>query len=343
MKAIETPTEGPAGTPPARRQESDRSPRSVWNAIAPYGTIAALVLLLATFGIAKPDQFLSSDNLLAILSQGSLLAIVAGGLTLCLISFDFDLSIGAMASLGGLTIALLLQDGMPLLPAVALVVLLGATVGLVNGLVVVRLGVSAFIGTLAMLSILNGLGLWWAGGSTVPIVNEAFSSWATAKVAGVQVPIVVALVWYLVLWVVLERTTIGRQVYAVGANPEAARLAGLKVRSMRVSAFVVCSTAAAVSGMLLASQLFGAYQGAGDAYLLDAFAAVFLGAVTLRLGQFHVLGTAVGILLLAVMTNGLNIVGLPAYLVSILKGLILIGAVAVAGTSGMLKGALSGK
>jgi ribose transport system permease protein len=311
--------------------------------VAPYGTVVALVVLFAVFAVVKPSEFLASDNLLAILSQGSLLAIVAGGLTLCLISFDFDLSIGAMVSLGGLTVALLLQEGVPASAAVGMVLLLGLMVGLVNGLVVVRLGVSAFIGTLGMLSILEGLGLWWAGGSAVPVLDANFASWATSKFAGLQLTVIIAVIWYSVLWVVLERTTWGRYLYAVGANQEAARLSGLRVRSTRVAAFMVCAGAAAATGILLTSQLSGAYQGAGDSYLLDAFAAVFLGAVTFRLGQFHIFGTAIGILLLAVLTNGLNIVGLPAYLVSILKGVVLIGAVSLAGLGGTLKGALAGR
>ena len=323
---------------PPRRRHGSSVERSL-QAAAPYGTTATLILLFAIFAAAKPEEFLAGDNLRAILSQAALLAIVAGGLTIPLISLDFDLSIGAMASLGGLTVALLLQHDFPLVGAVAMVVALAVAVGVVNGLVVVRLGVSAFIATLAAMSVLTGLGEWWSNGTTVPILDPAFASWATAKLAGFEVPVVIAVVWYVILWVTLERTTLGRKIYAVGANSEAARLTGLRVRSLRVGAFVVSAVAAAVAGVLLTSKLTGAYQGAGDAYLLDAFCAVFLGAVTWRIGQFHIMGTAIGILLLAVLTNGLNIIGLPAYLVSIAKGVVLVAAVAIAGTSGTLKGA----
>ncbi|MDO8211651.1 ABC transporter permease [Conexibacter sp. CPCC 206217] len=297
---------------------------------ARYATVGALVLMVVVFSILKPGDFATWDNWRSILSQGALLAIIAGGLTLCLIQWDFDLSIGAMATLGGLTAALLVRHGWALPLAIVATVALGCLVGLVNGIVVVRFRVSAFIGTLAMMSILGGVGLWWTGGTPVPITDMAFQRLAFRQVAGVPLPVIVAIVWYLVLWVVLERGKLGRKLYAVGSNREAARLAGLRVPRIRILVFTVCAAAAAAAGVLLASTLQGGYQGAGDAFLLDAYAAVFLGAVTLRIGKFDIFGTAVGILILAVMTNGLNLLALPTYLISIIKGVILIVGVAAA-------------
>jgi ribose transport system permease protein len=187
------------------------------------------------------------------------------------------------------------------------------------------------------MSILNGLGTWWAGGASVTVNNVTFTNWATNKVAGIPIPVIVAIVFYAVLWFVLERTTIGRRIYAVGANAEAARLGGMPVSQVRAGAYVVCAIGATAAGLLLTSKLFGAYQNAGDPLLLDAYAAVFLGAVTLRLGQFHIVGTMVGVLLLAVLSNGLTIMGTQSYVGDLIKGGILIAAVAAAGTSGTLK------
>jgi ribose transport system permease protein len=323
-----------AKVPPVRT----RSPwRVVFERVTPFGSIAVLIAMVAVFAIVNPSEFWTSENLISILNDGSLLAIIAGGLTVVLISLDFDLSVGAMATLGGITLALLLQKHVALGFALVIVAALAAVVGLLNGLIVARLGVSAFIATLAMMTILNGLSTWWANGASVQVQNATVTNWATDKVAGVPVPVIVTVIWYLGLWFVLERTTIGRRLYVTGANREAARLGGVRVSRFRLGAFMTCSISAALAGILLTSKLFGAYQGGGDPFLLDAYGAVFLGAVTLRIGQFHIIGTIVGALILSVLSNGLTILSAPAYVTSLLKGVILIAAVAIAGTSGTLK------
>lgn len=325
------------GATPTSTIRRRKSTRAALERIAPFGSLIVLIAMVAYFAGSYSSQFWTTDNLVALLNDAAPLAIVAGGLTVALISLDFDLSVGAMATLSGLTLALLLEKHIALGPALAVVFALGAVVGLVNGLVVVRLGVSAFIGTLATMSILSGLGTWWAGGASVNVNDTTFTNWGLNKFAGIPIPVIVAIVFYAVLWFVLERTTVGRRVYAVGANAEAARLGGMPVAWVRTGAYVVCALGATAAGLILTAKLFGAYQNAGDPLLLNAYAAVFLGAVTLRLGQFHILGTMVGVLLLAVLSNGLTIMGTQAYVGDLITGGILIAAVAVAGTSGTLK------
>jgi ribose transport system permease protein len=278
--------------------------------LAPWGTVAALVALILVFGIAKPSEFISWGNFQTILAAGAGLGIVAAGLTLVLISGDFDLSVGAVATATGFVAALLCQHGWPVGAALLAAVLFGALLGLINGFVTVVLNVSSFIATLAMLTIATGLATWWSKGESVPVGSQTFLDLSATKVIGIPLPAVIAFVIYAAIWVVLERTRPGRMLYAAGANPEAARLAGIRVGLTRLSA---------------------AYHGAGTPYLLDAFAAAFLGAVTLRLGQFHILGTAVGIALLTVLTNGLDVLGAPSYVAQLMSGCFLIAAVAMAG------------
>lgn len=328
---------GPGGRTDVDKSSQRRSARQLLERIAPFGSLIVLAGLVIFFAISDPARFWTTDNMVSILNEGALLGIVACGLTLPLITLNFDLSIGAMATLSGLTGALLLQNSVSLGVVVLIVIALGIVVGLVNGFVVVRLGVSAFIATLAVMTMLQGLGTWWAGGASVSVKDKAFTSWATTEVNGIPIPVIVAGAFFLVLWFVVERTTIGRRLYAVGANKEAARLGGVQFRSLQIGAFVGCAIAATIAGLLLTSKLFSAYQGAGDPFLLDAYAAVFLGAVTLRLGQVHVLGTLVGVLLLSVMENGLQILHQPAYVDDLAKGGILVAAVTLAGTSGTLK------
>jgi ribose transport system permease protein len=328
---------GPTGPESAPSGRPIPSVREISRRIAPWGTVISLVALIFGFGLAEPDVFLTTSNLRTVLGESAHLGIVAAGLTLVLISWDFDLSVGAMATLSGLTIALLLEQGVPMLPAIVLAVLLGSAVGLANGLIVAWLNVSAFIATLAMMTIVGGVGRFFSQ-DTVPISHTTFLDIDFDLVLGIPLPAIIAILVFIGLWVLLERTKIGRLLYAVGANPRAAYIAGIPVRLVRISAFVGASSLAALAGVLIASRLSGGYHGAGDPLLLMAFAAVFLGAVTIRLGQFHILGTAIGILILAVMRNGLDILGWESYVIQIVTGLILIVAVAFAGISKAVSG-----
>jgi ribose transport system permease protein len=312
------------------------------NRLTPWGTLLALGLLILVFGVAKPNEFLSWGNFQIILSTLAGLAIVSGGLTVVLILGEFDLSFAAMATLSGLVSGLLVADGMPIGAALGLALALGVVVGLINGLVIVKLHVSSFIATLASTAVLGGLATWWAASEAVPISNSFYLSLAADDVLGIPIPAVLAILIYAILWVVLERTLPGRMMYATGANLEGARLTGIPTARVRVLAFAVCSMLAALAGILLASRLSAAYQGAANPYLLEAFAAVFVGAVTLRLGQFHIFGTAVGVLLLTVLTNGLDILAVPSYVSQLVSGAILIMAVSLAGIRSRAGSELSG-
>jgi ribose transport system permease protein len=287
--------------------------------------------MIVGFAVAKPQEFPTLANLKIILDQASLLAIVAGGLTLVLISWDFDLSIGAMMTLAGIVVSLLLNHGWPLGLAIIATLVMAASFGIINGLVVAKLNISAFIATLAMMSILTGLGDWWSNFATVSAVKPAFLNLATDNIDGIDAPVIVAFLVLVGAYVVLEHTKAGRRLYAVGSNMTAARIVGIRPARVRIACFSLCATAAGLAGILLASLLTGGYHSAGDPFLLQAFAAAFLGAVTLRFGQFHILGTTVGVLILTVLTNGLAVVSAPEYVNEVAQGIILIVAVAAAG------------
>lgn len=299
--------------------------------IAPWGTVIALVVLIIGFAILNPSEFLAWGNIQTIMSQAAGLAIIAAGLTLVLISGDFDLSVGAVATAAGFVAALLVEKGTSVPIAILVAVVFGASLGVINGLVTVVLNVSSFIATLAMLTIATGLATWWSSSESVPITDDGFLNLARDKPLGIPLAALVAIVIYVVLWVVLERTRPGRSLYAAGANPHAARLVGIRVGLARTLAFATCSFLAAIAGVLLAARLSAAYQGAGSSYLLDGFAAAFLGAVTLRLGQFHIGGTAIGIMLLTILANGLDVISAPSYVAQLVSGFILVVAVASAG------------
>jgi ribose transport system permease protein len=299
---------------------------------ARYGTIIGLVSMIIIFSFLSPRAFPTVNNFTNVLNQASLAVIIAGGLTLAVIIGELDLSIGMAASLHGILVTgLIVQNEVPIPIAIAIVIGLGAFVGLINGLIVTKLRVNSVIGTLGVGTILTGLAFAYSSG--VPIVAgvpEAFLQISLGRwLFGIPNNIVVMALVVGGLWVLVERTPIGQEIQAVGGNASAARLAGINVDRVKTLGFVISGMCAALTGVLLASRLGSGTTSAGDSYLLTAFAAVFLGSATLRDGEFHILGTLVGALIIAIGFNGLNIFGAPTFSQYMFQGSILILAVAL--------------
>jgi ribose transport system permease protein len=316
------------------------SRRPAIEALARYGTLAALIGLIVIFSILRPAAFLQFSTLVNILQQSAVLIVVATGLTICMVMFEFDLSIGFMASLAGVLVTgMMAFASIPWPLAIALTLLVGVIVGLANGLVVTELRVTAFIATLAMGTILVGINFWYNGGVTISVgVDPAFSAIGRVTMLGLPVLVWIALIVAGIAWLMLTQTAIGRHMYAIGGNVDAARLTGLAVTRVRILAFVLSAAFASLGGILIAMRFGIGFPSAGDALLLDAFTAAFLGAVTLRDGEFHVVGTVLGVLLLSVIFTGLTILGAPLYVQNWAKGGLLIGAVALSGVARRLLG-----
>jgi ribose transport system permease protein len=300
-----------------------------------YGTIISLVALVAFFSAYEGRDFASGANFLNILNQVAILAIMASGLTVCLVMGLFDLSIGSIATLGGFLAArwsAYHSDGTALLVIVA-VVGVAVLIGVLNGIVVSVLSVSAFIATLAMGSILDGSVLGYSQTQTIQMgLPAAFLNLGQAKVGPVPMPVVIMFAVMVVLWVFLERTQPGRHFYAIGGNAEAARLAGIRIKWYAIGALTISAVCATFAGIVADANIgAGPPTGVGSVYLLDAYAAAFLGAATLRNGRFHIVGTLVGVLLLGVINNGLSILGAATYWQLIVKGVLLILAVFTSG------------
>lgn len=300
---------------------------------ARYGTIIGLVLMVIVFSILSPRAFPTVNNFVNVLNQASLAMIIAGGLTMAVIVGELDLSVGYAASLHGVLVTgLIVKNQLPIPLAILIVIALGAAVGVVNGLIVTKLKVNSVIATLGVGTILVGLSFAYSAG--VPIVSgvpEAFLQLALGRwLAGIPNPIIVMALVLGSLWVLVERTPIGQEIQAVGGNPVAARLAGIQVDRIKIVGFVLSGACAALTGVLLASRLGSGTTNAADAYLLTAFAAVFLGSATLRDGEFHILGTFIGTLIIVLGFNGLNIFGAPTFSQFVFQGAILIVAVGLA-------------
>jgi ribose transport system permease protein len=319
----------------------ERKPRvdvAAW--LARFGTILSLVILLIVFSIFRSDVFPTVDNLLNIMNQISILGTMAFGLTVCLVMGLFDLSIAAMATLGGYVATFLLvtyPDAIGVPAAVLISLATAALIGVGNGLIVSYLGISAFIATLATGSIITGAMLGISNSKTIITgIPEEFMIIGQGTIFGVSNPILIMLAIGLILWLLLEHTQLGRHLYAIGGSAEASRLSGIAVKRYAPIALAICAACAGLGGLMAASVLgAGRPQGVGDTYLLNAFAAVFIGASSLRPGRFHIVGTLIGVLLIGVINNGLSIMGVPTYWQYIVQGILLVVALFSAGILSM--------
>ncbi len=313
----------------ANRRLSPRA-KKLLGFLARYATILGLLGMIAAFSLLSPRAFPTLNNFTNVLNQASLAMIIAAGLTLAVIVGELDLSIGFAASLHGILVTgLIVGNGLPIPVAIAIVLAAGALIGLINGLIVTKIKVNSVIATLGVGTILTGLAFAYSAG--VPIVAgvpEAFLQLSLGRwLHGVPNNIIVMVLVVGGLWLLVERTALGQEIQAVGGNPAAARLAGIEVDRIKILGFIISGVCAALTGILLASRLGSGTASAADSYLLTAFAAVFLGSATLRDGEFHVLGTLIGALIIAFGFNGLNIFGAPTFSQYVLQGAILIIAV----------------
>lgn len=324
--------EQPARDPGDRAGAVGAPGRNVAAAFAArYGLLVAFLATVAVFSAVRSSTFPTWRNAESILTLAAPSLIIAVGLTVVLVMQDFDLSFGGMIGLaGGAATAFMVNDGWAWQLAVVVVLGLGVLVGVLNGFMVAYLGGNSFIITLAMGTVLAGVEFGLTDQATVyDGIPAGYVEIASGELLGLSNQIWIAAVLALVVWTLLERTEIGRFMYAIGGNPEAARLSGVRVLRLRLLGFVVVGVAAAVVGILLTSQSASYAPNGGTAYLLPAFAAVFLGAAVFRPGEFNVLGTIVGVLFLGVIQTGLTMLDLETWVINLVQGGILITAVLV--------------
>jgi len=297
-----------------------------------YGTLAGFALMVAFFAWQRPATFLTINNVRNITEQVAILAMVAMTMTVVMVVGDFDLSVGALASLSGVVVADMLIQGMGLWPSLGIALGVGMLAGALNGLLVAYAGLSAFVATLATMTAYRGLSLWYTDGATFfSGIDEAFRPLGQGSTGRVPNSVWMMLAVMIVVWFILEQTTLGRRFYAIGGNAEASFLAGIPVRRLRFVAFVCSGFGAALAGIVLTSRLFSAHPTAGEPLMLNSIAAVFLGMTMFREGEAHVPGTLFGVLILGVLSNGLNILQVNSYIQNVLTGLIIVLAVLVSG------------
>ncbi|ARM90944.1 MULTISPECIES: ABC transporter permease [Rhizobium] len=328
--------ESPASSKAARTGAASSSPvRRDW--MLKYSTLFALILLFLGFALTV-DRFLTTSNLLNIIQQISMLTIVGAGLTFGFAAREMDLSVGYMVGLAGILVPLLLISGVPLPLALLAGIAAGFAVGAVNSALVTLVGVPSLIATLATGSILYGINFLMTGGRAIyGGLPEEYLFLGQGQLFGIPVLAYFMVAFVVLAWFLMERTIFGRYIYAVGGNLKAAELSGVNGRFYRAAAMIVCSVFAGIAGALLAARLGSGQPNAGERYLLDGLATVFIGMTMFRPGTATIAGTFFGALFIGVINNGLNLIGMDTYIQSIVKGLIILIAVAIVSRTTKLK------
>ena len=292
-----------------------------------FGLIAAIFFIALTLHLFSAN-FLTGSNFFVLSRQISFVVIIAVGMTFVILTSGIDLSVGSVVALVSVVTGYTLVTlGLPVLVGIPLALAAGAIVGVVNGVLVVKTGVHSFVITLGMLGIARGVALGTTGGSTTSGFDSGFLALGQGAFLGIPIPVIIAAVVAVGAHVVLSRTTVGRHVYFVGSNEEAATLSGIKVGRIKLLVFTIAATLAALSAVVETSRLATAQPSAGAGYELVAIGAVIIGGASLMGGVGTILGTILGAVLLGLVTNGLVLLGVSTFWQQAVTGAIIILAV----------------
>ncbi len=318
-------------TPPDTRDQPARSraPGSLANQVEKFALPGVWIILIAIFWIKAPSTFATSGNVANILGSYSIVLVLALCLLIPLIAGDYDLSVAYNLSMSSMIIAVLnVNHHWPVGAAVVIALFAGASLGIVNGALVTKLGIDPIIATLGTGTVASGLVLWMSGSSVISgVSNSLVQPIIIDRLWGIPYEFYYTLILCVIMWYVLEYTPTGRRLLIVGRSRSVARLSGLPVDRIRWRGFIVAGVLAAFAGVLYAGTLSGADPSSGNSYLLPGFAAAFLGATTIRPGRFNVWGCFIAVYFLGTGIIGLQLLGLQSYVQPLFYGGALIVAV----------------
>jgi ribose transport system permease protein len=302
----------------------------LWSrATGEHWVLVAVLVAMATYFVISQPLFGSSRNVQNLASQSAVLAMVAAGQLFAILGGGIDLSVGAQVGLLSI-VAVELSQQMPLILALLVTLLAGCLVGLVNGLMVTRLKISPIIATVAMLQVLTGLTLAYTKGLPRRNFDELYTALGTDKVFGLPFAALLAVAVFATAAFILRRTTFGRYTYAVGSNAEAARLSGIDVRTATLGTYVVCSLFTALGAITLSSRTGSGLPDLGSGLEITSVAAVFIGGVAWGGGRGTALGAMLGVLLIAMLGNGLDLLSVQTNVQTVITGVLMAAAVALA-------------
>ena len=286
-----------------------------------FFSLIGLIGLVIVASIIAPN-FRTINNMITILRQASVLLILSSGLTAVLLTGGMDLSVGATAGLVGCICAQLIKSGVPIPVAFIIGILIGALIGFVNGLLVGLL--PSFIATYATNWVLTGLAVMVMNGAVIYDLPKNFTKLGVGYVGPIPVLVIIAAIIVVILYILLQKTTYGRQVYSYGSNAEAARYSGMPVKKIMISTFMICSICAGIAGMIITARLNAADAAMGEAYGLQTVAAVVIGGTSMLGGEGGVGGTLIGALILTIIVNVMNLKGVPSFAQPMVVGIVII-------------------
>lgn len=295
--------------------------------IIPFIGLILLVIIISALNSA----FLDPSNLFNLLRQVSINGLIAFGMTFVILTGGIDLSVGSTLALSSAMVAILMVSGVDSIIALLLGCIFGAVLGAVNGLLITLGKMAPFIATLATMTVFRGLTLVITDGNPITNLNGsyAFQLLGRGYFLGIPVPAVTMFVTFIILYILLHKTVFGRQTYAMGGNEKAAFISGIKVNKLKIMIYSLAGLMSAMAGAILTSRLNSAQPTAGMSYELDAIAAVVLGGTSLTGGKGRILGTLIGVLIIGVLNNGLNLLGVSSFYQQVVKGVVIIIAVLI--------------
>lgn len=317
-------TPGQENSPVVPEEDGRRLRGALW-LLQGYALPIFMVLLIVVIAILEP-RFAELRNLQNLLRQASVLAMMAAGQAFPILVGGLDISVGAQVAIVSIVTAMSAKS-VGVVPAMFIGIASGGLIGLINGGLISRLRLSPIIVTLGLYSILRGLALVISDGQAIRSLPDGYTTLGASKLGPVATPTIVALILFGVLWVVLTRTKLGRYMYAVGGSEETTRLSGVNVVRVKALAYMICGLATGLAAVVLSSRVGSGEPNLGVGMEMDAIAAVFIGGVAWGGGEGSLAGVMLGVLLLSILSNGLNLLGIPSYIQSMVIGALIIVAV----------------
>ncbi|WP_346679328.1 ribose ABC transporter permease [uncultured Brachyspira sp.] len=293
-----------------------------------YGSFIALIFLVIIIGAISPD-FRTVNNFLSLLRQSAINGLIAFGMTCVILTGGIDLSVGSVLALTSIICAHTIKIGLPAPLSMLIALIFGIILGTISGLMVTKSRLQPFIATLITMTGYRGFTMILSGGKPISRLgnNLLLNQIGKGSFLGIPIPVWILIIFFAIFLFVLKKTVLGRQIYATGSNAKAAELAGININNIKLIVYAVSGFMASLSGLILVSRLGSAQPTLGSGYELDAIAAVALGGTSMTGGRGKITGTLIGILIIAVLNNGLNIIGVSSYYQDVVKALVIFLAV----------------
>lgn len=322
----------------------EKSKKSIGTLIGEYGAFLALILLVVVISIVSPE-FRTASNFLSLLRQASFNGLIAFGMTCVILSDGIDLSVGSTFALSAIICAEMLINGVPAIVAIGAALIAGTVLGTVSGILVTKGRLQPFIATLITMTAYRGVAMIITNGKPISKLAASIDSKSGSmlfKALGkgnlefgpadkpwfsIPIPVIILVLVLVVFWFVLHKTTFGRRVYATGSNAKCANLVGVNTSKTKISVYAISGFLSALAGLIMISRLDSAQPTLGEGYELDAIAAVALGGTSMSGGRGKIIGTFAGVLIIAVLNNGMNILGVNSYYQNVIKAVVILVAV----------------